>query len=311
MIDDNFLIRDRTQTVPIRIDHWSNSQDGDFRRCKRKWWYSRGLGLKPKIIADPLHRGLTLHHALEVFHTLPPEERTEAVLIDAFTEYYLRAVESFEFLSYAQRDEKVSELQEWKNTIGIRTIQQIWNTYGQDEDISAVSITELADEIVMPGTDVPYQFRLDAIITTGDPPMIIETKTMKTNRTDKFEVFDQQSPRNLWAISQSLGIDINHVLYNFIVFPGVRSNGRLIRKVVEFSKPAQLASVYDIPAVIEEAKRADLVVYPTFDSSCAYMCQFYDVCIMKKFGADPQPYIDAKYDIADTTAITILDTEEE
>ena len=295
------IVNDSTEQWDVELDHWSNSQDSDFRQCKRKWWLSRAHRLEPKAVKEPLYRGTAVHHALEMFHSLELADRSLDVLQHYFNASYNEATADVP-------GDKRKEVEDWRNLIGRKTMEGIWNKYGVDKDVPPTTMTEFADEVMFPGAPAPYQFRLDGLIF-DEKNVIFETKTSGSKYESdwiKFITYDLQGPRNLWALNRALGTEIETVKYNFISYPGKRSKKIiLLRYDVEINQEQQLASVYDIPHVMKEATRPDLVIYPTLTASCSYMCDFSRICLLKKYGRTTDNIIQEDFRQKDETAVTL------
>ena len=295
------IINDDTSRFSVKLHHWSHSQDSDFRRCKRKWWLSRALGLEKRVPSDPLYRGTAVHHALQHFHSLPFADRSLDVLKHYFCESYNASTAEI----HADRK---TEVEEWRDGIGMKTMEGIWQHYGIDEEVPPTTMTEFDDEVILPGTDVPHQFRLDGLIF-DKKTVIFETKTSGSKYESdwiKFMMYDLQGPRNLWALNRALGTSIETVQYNFITYPGTRTKKiLLLRHKQEITPEQQLASVYDIPYVIGEAERDDLVIYPTFNESCKYTCDFSEICLLKKFNHSTDNVIKENFKVREEKAVIL------
>jgi len=162
-------------------------------------------------------------------------------------------------------------------------------------------MTEYTDEVPIPGTDVKYQFRLDALVLNVARPFIFETKTMSKDYTSDYDEHDLQAPRNVWAINQSLVMPtpIEHVVYNFIVFPGKRSKGLLERRVFQPSYKEIQFAIHDLSVVIQEATRDDLAIIHSFSKACAWSCDFYHICKERKFGNPVDNILETEYSTRD------------
>lgn len=303
------VIQDTSKIVDIKLKHWSNSQDQSFRKCRLKWYRSTVLGLMPKKISDPLYRGLSVHYALQQFHSLDVLNRTLDALLGHFTDYYNSRL----IVAAATGDtDEQSSLTDWRDNIGVPTMSQIWRTYNRDADIPKLSFTEYEDEVPIPGCDIPYKFRLDALVLNDTKPFIFETKTMSRDNRYLFDMHDLQAARNIWAINQALKPQqpIRKVVYNFVVFPTTSRDGILSRQVYEPSDAEILWAVHDLPEVVSEATRPSMVIYPNFTSMCKSTCEYYQLCLDAKLGMDIEPQISENYYIKSETTGSEITGEE-
>tara|TARA_R110000824_G_scaffold17485_6_gene70874 strand:- start:4091 stop:5038 length:948 start_codon:yes stop_codon:yes gene_type:complete len=309
---ENTLIVDKTQEVQIELKHWSHSQDQSFRECLRKWYLRTVVGLEQKRKSDALHRGLAIHYGLEQFHTLDVPDRSLDVLEYHFSEYYATQRDIIaDEADYPE--EALTTFDAWHDNEGLRTVKQLWDSFGQDEGIPALTLTEFTAEVPIPGTAVKYQYRLDALVLNTETPFIFETKSMGKDNRKGYDMYDLQAPRNVWAVNMTLQeeqgdsyVPIHHLMYNFIVWPGKRTGVRLERRTTTPSAPMQLAAVSDLGLIIEEALRPNLVIYPNWRGTWCRNCDFFAICEADYEGRDRDEIIDQKYTIREKPTGAII-----
>ena len=291
------IIEDLTTTHEIKLTHWSHSQDTSYRKCPMQWYRRAVLGLQPMLKSPPLHRGLSVHNALEQFHTLSPRDRELDVLLHYYNgEYQSQRAPLLEHPLTTV--EHVKTFDEWNTSIGIPTIYLLWDIYGKDEEIPALSYTELTLEVPLPGTDTVYQTRLDALVLNVSEPFIFETKTMSRDNRAQYDQFDLQAPRNLWAVNNALELStpIRTLRYNFVVFPTKRNPGKVSRQDFTPSDAEILDAVADLPYVVKEAQHPSKVIYKKWDKLCPW-CEYYEIDKIEKFGGDPSEYVETQFTV--------------
>ena len=275
------VLQDMTVQEPITLTHWSHSQDMSFRRCRLQWYRRQVLGLKSKRKANPLIHGLTIHYALQQFHSLNPSDRSYDALLQYAQEDYGTHRQGVIETAY---DPGVAarEFDSWFGQIGVPTLRKIWDVYKEDQQIPQLTMTEVSVEAALDGTDILYVARLDAVT----PKFIFETKTMGKDKRGDFDFHDLQAGRNIWVLNKSglMPIPIRTVLYNFIVFPLKSRDGILSRQWYEPSTEEIYWTIHDIPLVVQEAMRPDMVIHHDFRKSCQYECEFYQLCLERKLG---------------------------
>ena len=314
-MNEDFIIRDRTQAWDINLHHWSHSQDTTFRQCKRKWWWSKGLGLTGLTDKPALAKGSAIHYALEQFHTVAVEDRKLEILQHAFSTYWAGVVD---------RATYPEDMIRWGEQVGHPTMKGIWEHYGQDEGIPTDIYTEFSGTAQVPGSDVPFVYKADGLVIhpLSGPPYVLESKTKSGQSGGKYGIsedtmdkwmeeqhlFDLQTARYLWCIGQDLGVKVNHVVYNFIAFKGLQGTqpGRLKRKIVEFSEAEKYAAIHDVGVTANEASRPSLQIYPTFTKDCRWSCDFFDLCQVKKFGKDPNADLEAGFEFIPQDAVSAV-----
>jgi hypothetical protein len=296
------IIRDASALVHINLKHYSHSQDQSARKCRLKWYRGAVIGWQSRRQADPLHRGLSVHTALEHFHSLTPADRSLEALESFFNEAYVQQRSVVGELA-VDPDRELREFDEWQETIGALTIENIWETYGQDEQVPKLSQTELTLEVPVPGTEqvainqetgeiqktgrpVPYQVRLDALVTDTAEPFIFETKTMGRDNREEFDAHDLQAPRNIYVVNEGLRPirPVRKLLYNFIVFPTKSRDGILERREYIPSNSEVLYSIHDLALSINELMREDFVILHNFGKDCKWSCEYYNLCLAQKTG---------------------------
>ena len=114
-----------TRKIKVGLDHWSNSQDQDFRQCPLKWYRGHVLRLKAFQEKSYFVKGRAFHKAMEEFYKLSPGERTPKLLLDTYRAEIL-ANES----SYAVSEDMRSDL-----VLGDKALNTYWGTYFNDTQI--------------------------------------------------------------------------------------------------------------------------------------------------------------------------------
>lgn len=298
MTSPKYLVEHTSKKYLIELDHWSHSQDSSFRRCKLKWFRQAVLGWRSKVQPIFFERGNSIHHALEQFHSIDPKDRSMEILIHYFNEYRFKRVGELSGQE-GVNPESIKEFEDWCDKIGLDTINEIWHTYEEDEDIPKLSFPEYEDIAEIEGIDVPYKYRLDLLGISSVPPFIMETKTMAFDYRKDLDIHDLQSPRNIWAINKSLNLPnpIKTIIYNFVVFPTKTRHTILQRKKVTPTDAEVLYAIGDLANVIKEAIRPDLQIYPSFSIKCKHeKCEFYQLCLQEKIGnGDIDTIVDAEF----------------
>lgn len=291
------VVRDESKYYKIELDHYSHSQDMAARDCMLKWFRSAVMGWQSKKLAKPLHYGISVHSALESFHLLSPSDRSKDALMEFFVETYEQQRPIVQELAF-DPDKELKEFDEWLESIGRVTIDNIWDMYGQDEQIPKLSQVEITFHVTLPMTGVPYETRLDALVLDVDEPFIFETKTMSRDNRAEFDAHDLQLPRNIYMSNMALKPvrPIVKGIYNFIVFPTKSRNGILERKEVVPTENEILFSIQDLDLRVKELTRDDLVISHNFSKNCQWKCDFYQLCYAQKTGnGDIEEMIESSY----------------
>lgn len=298
------LLEDTSKLVTITLKHWSHSGDQSFRKCTLKWYRERILGMKKKIPSDALLRGLAIHHAYEIFHMVAPDDRDEAILIDNFLDYYNEAIQAASDGAYDPA-RTMAELEAWRDGDGTSVLRGLWKAYGKDEAIPKYSHTEFTGECEFPNMEIPYMFRLDALVTNVDEPFILETKTMSKDGRKDFDQHDLQAARNIEAINRLLKPDppIKTLVYNFIVFPTKSRKGIFERRRVTPTPAERAFATHDLGYMVKESLRDDLLITHTFNKACQWTCDFYELCLLQKTGdKNIESVLSNNYTISDDPA---------
>lgn len=272
----------KTARADIEIDHWSNSQDMSYRQCPMKWYMGHYLRLTRKDTKPALRKGLAIHKAMEPFYCVEPNDRALEIMIDAHRDYLME-------LPYSDANERNKDI-----LVGENVLRQYFDNYGKDEEIPK-AITEYAGKVIIPGTDIPFDFRIDLAVFDTDRPFILDFKTGASPNAEDYMTYELQLLRYVWAARES-GIKVKDILYQTLKMP------KSIKGVSEFQRLRHTPSakevawaVADMAMMINEINRPGKLLYTNWKKECAWSCDFHDVHLTAKLGGDPTTILNEFY----------------
>lgn len=273
----------KTARADIKLDHWSNSQDMSYRQCPIKWYLGSYLRLTKKDTKPALRKGLAVHKAMETFYCEHPKDRHPDLMIEAHHQYLMDA-------PYKDAEERQKEMQ-----IGESVLLQYFNEYGKDESIPKAT-TEYAGEIIVPGTDIPFVFRIDLAVLEGDRPFILDFKSGASPSAEDYMTYEMQLLRYIWALRE-LGIPAKDILYQTLKMPKTtRSMKSEFQRLRHTPSAKEIGwAVADMAMMLNEINRDGKLLYTNWKKDCAWSCDFHDVHLTAKLGGDPMPVLEELY----------------
>jgi DNA-binding Lrp family transcriptional regulator len=273
--------------IEIKLDHWSHSQDQDYRRCPYRWYCRSILKLRPKIPAAPLSLGYCIQSGLEAFYAVAPEHRSEEQLLETFKETFEKGGETLKDVAYDEYQKQMN--------VGLKTLECYWGDVNEDEEIPAC-MTEVEERYPIPGTDVDFVVRLDALYL-GTIPFILENKVYSRLSVSELEMHDIQALRYYWVLRE-LGYPTKYIVYNVINPVNARGGFNWERSWVEPTEKEIEWAVGDLPHIIKDLQRSKKVLYRVFSPFCARSCDYYLLCLTEKHGGDMLSIIQTQFDQA-------------
>ena len=276
--------------------HISHSQIETYLYCDKKWHFSHIEKLRGREISIPPTTGSCLHEALQGFYKVPQGRRTKDILMKG-AGASLDALESM-FINkgggnlWPEDEKKLINIR----SLVTRSTIEYWNTYREDQEISA-SQTEIPAEIeIIPdrggkvgGSSLDMVIRVDGLIYVNGEPILLEHKSMGEPDITGLELFDTQTPRYM-ALLQRVGIPVSKVLYNVLPYKAPYYREKYQRVTIQKTQSEidfawdELVDIGSEMLKKYEAGTTQPVPRGKFSKFVCKFCQYAPICLTERAG---------------------------
>lgn len=324
------------------------SENADFKRCPRKWWWAWRQGLRPNSVSDALQFGTWVHESLAKYYCGPGIKRGPHP-----AETFLNVWDdSLRYMKVEMPDLLTDELETKyisMRDLGEALLTSYIDVYGIDEDILVISPEQTFDfTIKSRSVKIIYNGTFDLVYRSASTGLLWlkEHKTAKSIRTDHLVLDEQAGPYFAMAtrVLRNQGLiprkdSLHGIMYNFLRkgMPDPREkdeSGYALNKDGSVSKrqpqtlfhrhpvrKTRAASKRQLERVENDAlemletrekvaAKGESVLRKTPHWSCSRFCQFFQMCTLEEEGGNWKDYRRYMYTVEDPYADHRKSTDE-